>query len=92
MREGLMDDSGYKFFEPDECSHYESCTKDAYERGQQDAVEKLFPFIEHAQEGICDDVMEMTVDENGDTWCTEHCNNFCEECVKKWLELKKEKE
>lgn len=54
-------------------------------------VKLLYPFIEYAQEGICDEVMGLTVDEFGDTWCTEHCDNFCEECVLKWLELQEEK-
>lgn len=61
----------------------------AYKQGRADAVKLLFPFVECCdQEGLCDEVMELTKDGDGNTWCDEHCNNFCKECVMKWLELK----
>ena len=34
MREGMMDDCGYRGFE--ECCRYEDCCKDAYEQGRLD--------------------------------------------------------
>lgn len=34
MREGMMDDCGYRGFE--ECFRYEDCCKDAYEQGRLD--------------------------------------------------------
>ena len=39
-RQGLMDDSGYDFFDVSDCSNYESCREDAfndgYEKGRAD--------------------------------------------------------
>lgn len=60
----------------------------AYKQGKADAVKLLFPFVECSQEPICEEVMDLTAYGDGNTWCKEHCNNFCEECVMKWLELK----
>lgn len=59
-----------------------------YQKGREVAAKLLFPFVEWGGETICDDVMGLTVDEHGDTWCTDHCDIFCEECLLKWLELK----
>lgn len=70
----------------------EECYQKGYQKGKEDTAKLLFPFVECCdQEGICDEIMGLTVDEHGDTWCTERCNSFCEECVLKWLELKEKK-
>lgn len=62
---------------------------EAYKRGRADVVRLLHPFVkQYALESFCDEVMELTVSEDGNTWCTKHCNGFCGECVTKWLELK----
>lgn len=39
MREGMMDDCGYRGFE--ECFRYEDCCKDAYEQGRIDMIIEL---------------------------------------------------
>lgn len=33
-RQGLMDDSGYDFFDVSDCANYESCREEAYEQGR----------------------------------------------------------
>lgn len=41
-RQGLMDDSGYDFLEPTDCSNFETCTEDAYQQGIADERPKAF--------------------------------------------------
>lgn len=45
MREGMMDDCGYRGFE--ECGRYEDCCKDAYEQGRADAIEEILHLPVH---------------------------------------------
>ena len=44
-RQGLMDDSGYDFFDVSDCANYESCREDAYndgyEKGRADAIDEF---------------------------------------------------
>lgn len=39
-RQGLMDDSGYDFFDASDCSNYESCREEAYNDGYADAIDE----------------------------------------------------
>lgn len=44
-RQGLMDDSGYDFFDAGDCANYESCREEAfndgYEKGRNDAIDEF---------------------------------------------------
>lgn len=68
MREGLMDDTGYNFFEADDCTHYESCTQEAYERGQTDL---LMPYDVESIEELIENVKRKAKKEVADSLETE---------------------
>lgn len=44
-RQGLMDDSGYDFFDASDCSNYESCTEEAYNDGYSDAIDEFADWV-----------------------------------------------
>lgn len=78
-RQGLMDDSGYDFFDVSDCSNYESCREDAYndgyEKGKSDMLDSIIQAEKnkfYCVEDLCDE------------------NSVCSECVVRYLELLKE--
>lgn len=49
-RQGLMDDSGYDFFDVSDCANYESCREEAYNDGYSDAIDEFArAFIEEGK-------------------------------------------
>lgn len=48
-RQGLMDDSGYDFFDVSDCANYESCREDAYndgyEKGKADGIREFARYL-----------------------------------------------
>lgn len=60
-REGLMNDTGYHDF--DECSCYEDCSKEAYDKGRDDMAEETYIDLKDALEELNNDLsLEKTVE------------------------------
>lgn len=53
-REGLMDDTGYSGF--DECSCYEECNNEAYEKGRDDMAEETYLELKDALDNLNNDL------------------------------------
>ena len=46
-------------------------------------IDKMVEFNENDCEEISNDISNYDMD-----WCERNCNNFCKECINKWLEAK----
>lgn len=74
-RQGLMDDTGYNFFDVSNCLNFENCRKDAY----KDAIEE----IKHQMISLHTDMILRY----GADIIEAKCDAFDE--LKKWLEEQK---
>ena len=56
-REGLMDDTGYRGF--DECTCYEDCSKEAYDKGRDDMAEETYLDLKDALDNLDNDFLSL---------------------------------
>ena len=84
-RQGLMDDSGYDFFDVSDCANYESCREDAYNdgytKGRTDALnidmEKPMHFTDEQKAWVKNYIIINAKRQRADA-----IDEFVNECVK----------